>query len=102
MDFWCWFLKPLFVIVLLSGKLHFVLEHVGIAVEYFYTIFGEQKTEFGTILNFKTCHQHQPSIHIHTCKTDEKCKNPTMVKFSSTLTTSKETSMSQRKNTIRQ
>ena len=78
MDFWCQFLTPLFATALLSGKLHFVLEHIGIAVEYFYTIFGEQKTEFGTILNFKTCHQHQPSIRIHTCKTGEKCKNPTM------------------------
>ena len=90
MDFWCRFLTPLFSIALLSGKLHFVLEHVGIAVEYFYTIFCEQKTGFRTILNFKTCIQHQPSIYVHMCKTDKKCKNPTMVNYPPTFTNSKE------------
>ena len=43
MDCWCQFLMPLFAIVLLSGKLHFVLKHVEIAVEYFYTIFFSKK-----------------------------------------------------------
>ena len=102
MDFWCQFLTPLFATALLSGKLHFVLEHVGIAVEYFYTIFGEQKTEFGTILNFKTCHQHQPSICIHTCKSDEECKNPTMVKLSTNFNYFKRNKHISKKNTIRE
>ena len=35
MDFWCRFVAPLFVIALLTGKLHFVLEPVEISVDFF-------------------------------------------------------------------
>ena len=85
-------------IVLLSGKLHFVLECIGIVVEYFNTIFCEQKTGFGTILNSKLA-TNTKQVFTYICARQTKSvKIPSWGNYPPTLTTSKETSISQRRN----
>ena len=61
---------PLFAIVPLSSKLHFVLDHERIAAEYFYTIFCEQKMASEPISTSKLVTNTNLVQYLHTYAQD--------------------------------